>query len=542
MADESAGVREIVRTWLMPDYLSPQIQRILLGVLLLGFLGLRVATMHAPAIDRTSWKEIDYITISTNYWEHGYRFHEPQIEWPAEPPRVTAMELPLVPYVAALGYPIFGVNEYSVRWLTVAALAMTLFYLFFLVRREVGPLPGLLAVPVAGIMLQWHPDAKFLFSDPWVIALSLGTLYHLGEYAELGGDRQAWLGGAFFSIMVAIKLTPLYMLLPVAWIGYRSWGLRFTEWLKGAGIIAAAMIVPTAWYAYAYYLGETSIDVFGIFGGHNKLQTAAMLSSSEWWATMTDRIRGTLLDGNLGFLLLLLGLGTAVALKRAGLFLAYGIAVAAFFAIVAEGQIDAPYRQLMAVPVLATFVALGVLGFGAVAATLTERVKVTRGLFRKPGLVLFGGLAVTLFMGFRSSGRLLEVEPTQPDNMAKWELAEALKATGEDYGPIIALGEYTIHKGGNDLSPGLYYYANTRGWTLQRGDWCMKKVLNLRDRGATHLTAYRMDRQPGAIEFVENVRRCFPLEFENPQKHTFLVDLSTVICDDLVLREDGGGS
>ena len=83
---------------------------VFLGLILIACLIVRLWTIDDSSLDRTLWKEIDYITISSNYWKHGYKFLEPEITWPAELPRITAMELPLGPYGASFLYGIFGYN------------------------------------------------------------------------------------------------------------------------------------------------------------------------------------------------------------------------------------------------------------------------------------------------------------------------------------------------------------------------------------------------------------------------------------------------
>jgi hypothetical protein len=95
--------------WLSDESrISPVLAKVCLGTILLSCLAIRLWTIGAPALDRTTWKEIDYIAISSNYWKHGFNFFHPEISWPADPPRYTAMEFPLVPYMAALLYEIFG--------------------------------------------------------------------------------------------------------------------------------------------------------------------------------------------------------------------------------------------------------------------------------------------------------------------------------------------------------------------------------------------------------------------------------------------------
>ena len=99
--------------------LSPKTIRVVLFVIVIGIAGFRLMTINVPSLEWTSWKEIDYLTISQNYWQNGFNFLQPEVTWPAEPPRVTEMELPLVPYISAILYQVFGYGSLTARAITL---------------------------------------------------------------------------------------------------------------------------------------------------------------------------------------------------------------------------------------------------------------------------------------------------------------------------------------------------------------------------------------------------------------------------------------
>src|SRR5512139_635085 len=103
------------------DSLPKSWQRFLLALILVGILLVRLLTINAPPVDRTAWREIVYVDISVNYWQKGASFLLPEVSWPAEPPRVTPTEFPLIPYVSALLYGVTGFNAFSVRAVTLVA-------------------------------------------------------------------------------------------------------------------------------------------------------------------------------------------------------------------------------------------------------------------------------------------------------------------------------------------------------------------------------------------------------------------------------------
>ena len=152
---------------LMEDRSLPaSLQWTVLALILIGCLAVRLITIDVPPLDRTKWKEIDYIEISKNYVKNDFNFFKPEITWPAEPPRVTAMELPVVPFAAAILYKIFGYNVFTVRLIPLAFWLVLVVYVFLLARRELGPLVGLAAAMAAAIMPLYHEFRNILFSEP----------------------------------------------------------------------------------------------------------------------------------------------------------------------------------------------------------------------------------------------------------------------------------------------------------------------------------------------------------------------------------------
>jgi hypothetical protein len=91
---------------------------------------------------------------------------------------------------------------------------------------------------------------------------------------------------------------------------------------------------------------------------------------------------------------------------------------------------------------------------------------------------------------------------------------------------LVTTGTYTIHKGGNDVSPVLYYYTGLQGWTLQAGEWDLDRVSELIEKGATHFVAYRMSREPAAAPFLDDIRCRYPVLYENQEKEHLLLDLT----------------
>lgn len=508
-------------TLLNQEVISPSVQRVLVSLIVAACLFVRLWTIDAPPLDRTTWKEIDYLTISTNYWQHGFKFFEPEVTWPAEPPRITALELPLIPYVTALLYPLFGVTPYSARILSTFGWLLMCVYVFRLAKRELGPLVGVLSALASSIMPLYHPMGRMLFSDPVMLAMSVMALFHFSEWVERRRQCDGFLAMGAFSLAVALKLEPLYLLLPILWIAFRQYGWRLGEYRQFVILVGCALILPILWYSYAYHLAHTYTDVFGVFGGiggreaHNKFQTLTMLSNPEWYSIMYKRLTGQILGGMVGTVLFLVGLFVSLVLRTGKLFLVYALTMGIYFGLVAEGQIDAHYRQLASVPPFAGFIALGSLAVWAVPLAAWRSFSNSFGpVWWHARVCVLGGIALIALIGFQMRWSIMGQHLYLPPHPVTWEFAQVIMSHADKNSKLVTAGEYTIHKGGNDLSPVLYYYSNLQGWSLQAGEWDFHLIETLIAKGATHFAAVQMSREPDAEPFLREMRTRYPVLYD----------------------------
>ena len=511
---------------LIDDRSMPRsVQMTALALILLGCLTVRLIVIDVPPLDRTMWKEIDYIEISKNYQKNGFDFFKPEITWPAEPPRVTAMEFPLVPYLAAALYSIFGFNVYTVRLISCVSFLVLTVFVFLLSRRELGAPVGLLSAMVSAVIPIDHGFGNILFSEPTVFACSAGAVYYFACAIESNRKLHWTLATMLFSLAVALKLEPLFLLLPISWASFRLYGFELKRYGKIALSICIAMVLPILWFSYAYHLGKTSIDVFGVFGGHDKLQTFTMLADPSWYRTMLLRLRWDILGEKVGAALFGIGLISCVVARRGGLIISYLLAVVCYFAIVAEGNIDAPYRQLNAVTPASILMAVGALAIAACGLSFTQLVGKRPKLqkWNLPTVALIAGLSLLSLYFINNHSKTL-IKPIQPKNDRE-TFSEQVKKYAKPGDKLIMLGEYTTHKGGNDLSPVIYYYTGLQGWTLQKREWDLRKVHELIGRGAAFLGTYRMSREPDSAFFMNQIREYYPLLFEDRERELSLYQL-----------------
>ncbi|MFC2100786.1 ArnT family glycosyltransferase [Bacteroidota bacterium] len=487
---------------------------------------IRIFTFNNLPLEITLWKEIDYLNISKSFFEHGFNILKPEVPWLADPPRVTSMELPLIPYLSSLLYALFGYNIYTARFMPMLAYLGIIFFVFKLAQRELGNLTAVLAALASAIMPLYHPFGQILFSEPWLIAFSLFTIYQFAEWLDKEKRSNAIMAVVGFSLTIALKVTAMYILIPIVWILYRRYKFNIKGYYKYILLGLIAMILPVAWYAYAYYLTYHSVDVFGIYRGHNKFQTLTMLSDLFWYKTMYYRLSGGILGGKIGLFLCVIGFLAAFLIRRTHLFYAYLIAIIAFFIIVAEGQIDAPYRQLTIIPVFSVFVAIGAISIIAGLGFIIGKVMNSK---FKPNPILVLSVAVILIMIMPLTKYRFVFSKQEVADKQRYELAMAIKKNKAENTKIITAGEYTIHVGGYDMSPTIYYYADVQGWSLRNTDWNMNVIDSLINKGATLFTAVDMSREPESLPFIKQLEEIYPTLYKNEEEELLLLDLKKQI-------------
>jgi len=515
-------IREEAEKLLKQD-LPRRWQQVALAAILLVCAAARFGPTQHPPLDRTVWKEIDHIEISKNYWQHGMHFLKPEITWPAETPRVTAMEFPLVPFLAATVYEMFGLHPFTVRLVPFVAYLVLAAYVFLLVRREAGPVLGLVSALAAALMPIHHQFGRILFSEPLSIAMSVGALFHFANWVDTKKLKDGVFAFLCFTVAVALKLEPLFLMLPLTWLWYRRHGLRVREYGAFVGFVALVLVLPIAWYSYAFYLSRTSIDVFGVVPfvqGHDKLQTLTMIRNPRFFVAIGHRI-WDLAWSFTGAPLLVLGFAVSISIRTLRLFHVYLAAIAIYFLIVAEGQLDTSYRQLNSVPVLSVFVALAALSL--CAFVLSRR----RSGGYSPSRVTICALLVIALASLPSYIKLVISDPDSPAHPLAWTLAQAIRQNAGADDRLIMLGEYDVHVGGNDLSPVTYYYSGLRGWTLQQRDLSIERTQDLIGRGATLLAGTRefgsvdLVHDTAMFGFVEKLRARYKLLYEKDGQFLF---------------------
>ncbi len=201
------------------------------------------------------WHEADYTEIARNFAREDMDIRYPRIDWRRDSSGKVEMELPLVPWLAAVSTRLLGTDERVMR-LLAAALSIATFLLFRdLAGRALTPLaPAAALFATAAYALS--PLAVYLSTrmqpEPCMMFFLLLAGRAIWRWYDEPSTGRLLAAAAFLAAAILLKEPAASLGLLFAWLICRR--RRLSALRDGRVYLAAAiaLVPPIAWYAWAY--------------------------------------------------------------------------------------------------------------------------------------------------------------------------------------------------------------------------------------------------------------------------------------------------
>ena len=325
------------------------------GVILCSAL-LRLYRIDAPLIDGFWDKQIAMANLSRNMAGPPFHLLNASYDFCLSPDGQRmphTEEIPLYHGLVALGYRIFGEQDWFGRVLSAAGSLLAIAAFMGLMRREYDY--GFAVV--AGVIFAVCPlllyYGRAVVPDTCMLGFMLAAAY--GFRRALDDNSLGWLVACGFAGLtaVAFKYYGLIVLLPMAemaWRGQRAKGLA------KLCLPAALMIVPlAAWMLLIFFRTPNPAQN----GAYFIFQQPSILLESKFWSRLADRF----LWKSCGpVTAILMGVGLYAVLsgrRRAGAVLSWTVMGLAFYFLLGPKSWGHEYYELMMLPGAAGWAALG---------------------------------------------------------------------------------------------------------------------------------------------------------------------------------------
>ena len=211
---------------------------------LIGLL-LRLKGLHNPLLDHPGWRQGDTAAIARNFAQLNFNIFYPQTEYNGAPPNYVELELQIVPFLAAIGYQIFGVHEVFGRLIAIGFGVGTIALIGFFARwLFANSLAGVAAMAIYAILPGSIYYSRTFQPDGAMVFFLVAGLY-AWSYWLVDEDGRNPHGAVIACVLLALaflaKQVALLALIPAAamLIGRFRW--------QGVAVLVMAL-VPLALY------------------------------------------------------------------------------------------------------------------------------------------------------------------------------------------------------------------------------------------------------------------------------------------------------
>src|SRR5438105_1636906 len=174
----------------------------------------RLVLINQPYVDHWSWRQSDVAAIARNFYEGGFRFAYPQIDWAGDATGYVGTEFPILPFVAAICYKSTGVHEWIGRTQAVIFFAISLPFFFLLVHEIFGRAAALWATFFFSFApLNIFAGRSFMPDVP-SLSLAIIGLYLFLRWVNHGRLLLFFLAASAVSLSLLIKITSIIIFAP----------------------------------------------------------------------------------------------------------------------------------------------------------------------------------------------------------------------------------------------------------------------------------------------------------------------------------------
>ena len=339
---------------------------LLLCIILVAGFTVRLYRFNNPVADWHSWRQADTSSVSRNFVKYGFDLLHPRMENISNvqsgldnPQGYFFAEFPLYNAAQAGLYVLFHhftIEEWGRLVTIVVSLCSTLF-LYLLGKRYMGRFGGFLAAFFFAFVPYNIYYSRVILPDPSMVAATLGAIYFLDRAFRA---KNTYRFVVFFLISLVLSVLALlfkpyaiFFLFPtMIYQAYQRYGWRLFQHIELWAYAILAVIPLGLWRLWMLQYPAGIPANAWLFNAGNIRFTGAYF----YWL-FADRL-GRLILGYWGLAIVFLGL-LWTKRKEYGFFLSFLVGSLLYLVVIARGNVQHDYYQILIVPTLALFFGLG---------------------------------------------------------------------------------------------------------------------------------------------------------------------------------------
>ena len=337
---------------------------ILTGILVLGFV-VRLYRLNNPIADWHEWRQADTSAVSRNFVDQGFDILHPKFDDLSNvasgldnPMGYRFVEFPLYNIAQAGLFEVFHtltLEEWG-RIVSIIASTFSSLFIFLIVKRKANTQAALISSFFFSLLPFSIYYGRVILPDPSMVATILGGIYFLDLFLE-SENKKKWI---YFTVSLVLtsaslllKPYALFFALPMACLVFDKYGIGLLKkWYLWIFLIIS--ILPLAlWREWMTKYPEGIPVSDWLFNQGNIRFKGAFF----YWI-FGDRLSRLIL-GYFGIFPFLLGFLAKLKKQNLFFFLSFAVASLAYVTILAAGNVQHDYYQILIIPTIAIFAGLG---------------------------------------------------------------------------------------------------------------------------------------------------------------------------------------
>ena len=230
-------------------------------------------TINLPPQSTDLWRQADCYTIALNYYQNGFNFFKPQVHILFTQNGYAAGEFPLIYFISAVLFKIFGVHYFLFKGLNLLIFFVGLYALFKLALKLTN---DLFFSCVLSILYFCTPVIFFyannFLSDVAALSFNLIGLLFFITFLEENNTKKLLIAAACFALAGLLKASASIFLIAIICSLFTELFIaktksNFFSVIKSNKLqlflsLTIALFLIIAWYLYAIYFNKSNQTVF----------------------------------------------------------------------------------------------------------------------------------------------------------------------------------------------------------------------------------------------------------------------------------------
>jgi 4-amino-4-deoxy-L-arabinose transferase-like glycosyltransferase len=417
-------------------------------------IGIRLYHISFPVAGWHSWRQADTAAIARNLYQNGFNLLYPQIDWGGNSPGYVESEFQLYPFLVALLYKGFGVDDMFGRLLSVLFSATTVYGLYLLTKKYCSESIALWAAFLYAVVPLNIYFGRAFMPESAMLMFSVLGIYWFSEWVD--GGRVIYFIFALLcvSLAVLLKLPALYLGLPLLYLAYCKYEKKLFKKLSLWLFVFFVFLSAGVWYYHAHQLYLSSGLTFGIWdAGTGKWGNLNTIITAKFY---NDVFFKSIAERHLtyaGFVPFVIGLFIHRQTKEEKVFDYWLLAIVVYIIIVARGNQVHEYYQLPFILPAVVFAGKAFDKYLSISAfSVSSKARLATSSFFGLCLVGIFVLAYLRYANFMNG---------ETESSALFKMGASVQSLTDENALIVAV---------NEGNPVVLYRSNRKGWNSSPED------------------------------------------------------------------------